>query len=303
MSTQTIAEESTSVQYNSAAGRWQVNGRSGRTWSWPQGPDGERQAQLYALEQDVPEVAAEVKAIIANAASVRHLMYDVEGITRRVIRAGFLIRDGKLLPPVPFEQYGGCFGELARVRGRKPEPYIITHDGENCFCDCADFRLEHAPLLPSGEQACKHIMAFLITETLRDGEPPADIDQPPDGDGPEGGQVVTCPQCNGRGRYTGVNQETNYVGLLRCTLCAGNGSTRLGREDLARLNGRLPALGPGLSPGQVGVLENNPHLIPRDMLPDGDMLVSDRDQEFGPYILTRDGAVQDIPYHYEQYHK
>jgi hypothetical protein len=57
-----------------------------------------------------------------------------------------------------------------------------------------------------------------------------------------------------------------------------------------------------LSQVQVGILEKNPHLIPRDILPDGDMLVSDQDQEFGPYILTRDGTVHDVEYHYDKYH-
>lgn len=54
------------------------------------------------------------------------------------------------------------------------------------------------------------------------------------------------------------------------------------------------------------------HILVLNTLPDGDMLVADKDaatdqrgvviHEFGPYILTRDGALQSVPYHYHHYH-
>lgn len=33
-------------------------------------------------------------------------------------------------------------------------------------------------------------------------------------------RLATCPTCKGRGQYTGVNQETNHVGPIRCH-CSG----------------------------------------------------------------------------------
>jgi len=167
----------TIVKYDRSARQWQAI--NGRTWAWPAGPDGRREAELYALEHDCPEVAEQVKAVIANAKAVKHLTFDAEGITKRVIKAGFIIRDGKLLPPVPFNQYGGCLNEIARCQGSQPEPYIINYVDEQVICDCHDFMLGNAPLLPSGQRACKHILATLITETLQMEDEPIPDDEPP----------------------------------------------------------------------------------------------------------------------------
>ncbi len=165
MSNLIITKKLTTVKYDRRARQWQaINGRL--LGHWPAGPEGHRAAHLAALRHDAPQVAAEVEAIITNAEAVAHLMYDAEAISRRAIRAGFLVRDGRVLPPVAFDQYGGCINEIARVQGSDELPYIISHDGDECHCDCPDYQLGNAPLLPSGQAACKHILAILINEAL-----------------------------------------------------------------------------------------------------------------------------------------
>ncbi len=165
MNTSIITNELTIVEYNRSAKQWEA--QNGTVTSFPPGTAGKRQAQLVALRNDVPQVAAEIEAIIANAEAV-YLMYDAEAISSRAIRAGFLVRDGHVLPPVPFDEYGGCLNEIARVQGSEPEPYIISYVDDQVICECHDFMLGNAPFLPSGQSACKHVLAVLITEALQE---------------------------------------------------------------------------------------------------------------------------------------
>ena len=53
---------------------------------------------------------------------------------------------------------------------------------------------------------------------------------------------------------------------------------------------------------QEAILRTNKHLEPAYKLYDGDWLVSDVNPDFGPYILTTDGLIQDVEYHYLKYH-
>lgn len=156
----------TVVKYDRHSRAWQV--LNGKVTSFPAGSLGQRQAQLYALEHDCPEVAAELQAVLKNIALASlDMPLDVTGLTCRAIKGAFLIRDGKVFPPVPFTEPGGCMNEIARVQGSDSLPYIITYEGDVCFCDCPDFLLGDAPFLPSGQRACKHILAVLVTEALQ----------------------------------------------------------------------------------------------------------------------------------------
>ncbi len=65
---------------------------------------------------------------------------------------------------------------------------------------------------------------------------------------------------------------------------------------------------------QFEILEKCPHFIPIAKLPDGDILVVDKTtiaasdhfitgaSHYGPYVVTLNGFVQDINYHYAKYH-
>ncbi len=64
-----------------------------------------------------------------------------------------------------------------------------------------------------------------------------------------------------------------------------------------------------MTPKQQSMLAQNPHLVVAATLEDGDMLVLDNQPaanfpsgHFGPYILTKSGALQDVNYHYSQQH-
>lgn len=153
------------VQYNRSARVWQV--LNGKITSFPAGKAGQRQAQFYALEHDRPDVAAELQALLQDIIALAPTrLLDVPGLTDRAIKGAFIIRDGKLLPPLAFTHPGGCMNEIARVQGSEPLPYIVTYEDDACFCDCQDFLLGDAPFLPTGQRACKHILAVLMSEAL-----------------------------------------------------------------------------------------------------------------------------------------
>ncbi len=66
-----------------------------------------------------------------------------------------------------------------------------------------------------------------------------------------------------------------------------------------------------LTPCQLGILARAVHLVVVEVLADGDLLVLDTgaanpavfpDGHFGPFILTGDGKIQDVNYHYRHSH-
>lgn len=175
MMTQVISPKLTTIQYNRTARAWQV--LNGTVTSFPAGPQGQRQAQRCALEHDRPDIAAELQIFLEDMALTSlQIPVDVASITSRAFKAAFIIRDGKLLPPVPFSEPGGCMNEIARAQGSESLPYIITYEeGLGCFCDCPDF-LGDAPILPTGQKACKHILAVLINEASQADAEPVQID-------------------------------------------------------------------------------------------------------------------------------
>ena len=61
------------------------------------------------------------------------------------------------------------------------------------------------------------------------------------------------------------------------------------------------------TPAQEKILKEYTHFIPVEMLSDGDILVLDRDSDpetlcLGPYVVMKNGFIQDINYHYRLYH-
>ena len=171
----TAPQKIATVQYNRSACVWQV--LNGKVTSFPAGKAGQRQAQLYALEHDRPDLAAELHALLQDITALAPTrLLDVPGLTDRAIKAAYIIRDGKLLPAVPFSDPGGCMNEIARAQGSESLPYIITYEDDACFCDCQDFLSGDAPFLPTGQRACKHILAALMSEALQSDAEPVQID-------------------------------------------------------------------------------------------------------------------------------
>jgi len=128
-----------------------------------------RQCELAALAHDCPDVHDEIMAIIANAEASRIYMVDAEAVTERAIKAGFILRDGLLLPPRPRPFEKQLPGEVAFCLSQsdKENGYAISvsFSREGFFiCDCHDWY--NAPRLASGQVACKHILAQMIALAL-----------------------------------------------------------------------------------------------------------------------------------------
>jgi hypothetical protein len=161
----------TQVLYNRKEAMWEA--RNGRVWQYPSGPAGKRQAQLYALDHDVPLIADEVRSLIALAQGENPNSQEAEAVARRALKAGFLIRNGHVLPPRAFDAEGSYLNEIARVRsssqtwpdGSTVEYGLTQLDNGSVWCSCPDFA-DQAPYLPSRQKACKHILAVLICEAL-----------------------------------------------------------------------------------------------------------------------------------------
>jgi len=156
-----VATKICEVKYNRSLNIYEaVNGRL-----VAQG--GKRHCQLEALKHDRPDIHAEIVAIIANVEAAAIFCVDVDAITKRAIKAGFILRDGLLQPPRPFEKQEP--GEVA---------YCLSQSGsgagysivENChregyvICSCFDWY--NAPKLESGQVACKHVLAHMVAESL-----------------------------------------------------------------------------------------------------------------------------------------
>lgn len=179
----TLPPTPTVVKYDRHARAWEaVNGATTR---FPAGPEGRRRATLYALEHDRPDIAAETLATLDSIEAARpRLPVDVPGLTSRILKAGLLLRDGHVLPPRELSAPGSYLTEIARVKSQtekwpdgSPVEYAITQDSPDDFlgCGCEDFTSHRAPVLPSGQRACKHVLAFLMAESLEAAEAGADF--------------------------------------------------------------------------------------------------------------------------------
>lgn len=174
-----ISQDLTIVKFDRPSQKWHAI--NGAVAEFPKGNAGKKQAQLHALQHDLPHVAAEIKAIIKNNANHPHL----EDIEKRIIKAGFIVRDKKIFSPRFISQRGYCNGEIARVQSQREENNqyaIIDDDSGFLSCECVDWHngnlkelhpVGHpnrprygAPVLHSGQIACKHILAILVQDTI-----------------------------------------------------------------------------------------------------------------------------------------
>jgi hypothetical protein len=149
----TITEQTKSVKWNGSS--WLLR--------FPTSVQSQRRAVLSAFDQYMPEVADEIRAIIYNTRKLPQ----AEAVAQRAIRAGFILKEGKLWPPRD-PQITGHINEVARAQGSRGEEYTLSFDGEELYCDCPDFQAGKAPELPSGQIACKHVISILISDALRE---------------------------------------------------------------------------------------------------------------------------------------
>lgn len=153
-------------------------------------PGARREVELYVLSLDAPEVCREVQRVIEHHTESRQ----GEAISRRAVRAGFILRDGLLRAGRSMEQPGALAGEVARlVSQSRPareadEPYAVCLTQDGLFCTCEDWanglQLQTlppgnpdlprtgAPHLEGVGLVCKHVIAVLLAEHLGLEKPP-----------------------------------------------------------------------------------------------------------------------------------
>jgi hypothetical protein len=143
---------------------------------------------LEALRRDCPDVAADIAQVLAQTAN----QPQAEAIARRLIKAGFLVREGHIEPPLPLEEPRSYVHEIARVRSRRDPDvaYAICFTPERqAYCECLDWHNGHqldilaeyyrehpadpqrpkwgAPKLSNGDYACQHILAVRLRAAQR----------------------------------------------------------------------------------------------------------------------------------------
>ena len=161
-----VTEDVTVVEYNRSARRWES--RNGRVWAFPAGPAGKRQAELYALGHDVPPVAADIEALIARYADHEQ----AKAIADRLVKAGFLLRDGHLTA-LEVGRNGHPKFIRASVKSQSGEARYIVQHNLTWTCECEDWengdalrlglpRRSGAPFIQGRGVACKHILTVSL---------------------------------------------------------------------------------------------------------------------------------------------
>lgn len=193
MSTVAQTTQKSQIEYSCSDQAWLVGLPSGQIITHPAGPAGKLAAQLSALTHDRPGIAAEVDALIQawpNRADIH----------RRLIRAGFIIRDSEI-----YRHPGNFF----RVQSQaEPQRFYAVGlpqmPGGEAGCTCPDHVDGHAPHLPDlGPNTCKHILAAYIAERV---DPWAD-----------------CPICHGLGSLASYPTDNTWPETEPCPACDGCG--------------------------------------------------------------------------------
>lgn len=113
-------------------------------------------------------LAAEVSAMAKNLAGHPHR----KAIEARLIQAAHLVEEGKVWPPSDWT--ADHRDAVARVDSpeRRGIGYSIHPDPWHyeLSCDCSDYVYGQAPILPSGQRACIHILAYQLTKIIAEKE-------------------------------------------------------------------------------------------------------------------------------------
>lgn len=163
---ETSLQVKTDLLFNPRARQWEVH--NGTVTRFPAGPAGKRAGQLYALEHDVPDVAADVAALIARYAD----QPQAQAIASRAVKAGFLVRDGHITA-LEVGRNGHPKFIRASVKSQRGEwRYLVLHN-LTWSCECEDWdngdalrlglpRRAGAPHIKGKGVACKHVLAVSL---------------------------------------------------------------------------------------------------------------------------------------------
>ena len=164
MNTPTVSPSPSRVFYNRSGKKWEAH--NGRLLGiFPAGDAGKQQAQLCGLKHDNRALWEEVEWI-----RQAHVL-DAQGdaISSRAIKAALLVEDEAVIGPPAWSRPDDYVEDriVARVKSATKTYFIrpsIHLDG-HLQCDCDDF-FYRAPVLRSGQRACKHILAYSLATTL-----------------------------------------------------------------------------------------------------------------------------------------
>ena len=162
-----LAEIQDKIKYSHSKRRWLCTLAEFER-EFPAGRAGKRRAQLCYLEQCEPGIYENLRSILQNNQAAA----DYLGIYNRSIDAALLVAGHNVWPASDY--WADEIAAVARVESQAkpgrayhlyPDPFAPGHLG--CQCDDHSFR---APWLPSGQRACKHILAFLLTTYINQRE-------------------------------------------------------------------------------------------------------------------------------------
>jgi len=194
------------VEYDRSGHAWLLGHPDGNILSFPAGDEGRIAAQMSALAHDAPDVALWIETLI--------LAHPLESVRRRLVRAGFLIRDGHV-EHLALSPLGGAYVS-ARVRSSDGVRVYNVWRNLTWQCDCQDWengnawrfgnKREHfAPVVRGLGVMCKHVWAVLIASELELAEAGAE-----------------CPECSGYG-FVIRRRSPSFSVREECTLCSGTG--------------------------------------------------------------------------------
>lgn len=192
------------LEYNQSGREWLLGHPDGRILSYPAGDEGKIAAQMSALHHDVPNVAQWIESLMAA--------HPLESVRRRLVKAGFLIRDGHVLS---LNSQDGGYIAARILSSRKEKRYSVWYN-LTWHCSCEDWengdayrfghqRASFAPVIEGLGIMCKHTWAAYIAAQL---DP----------------ETATCPECNGDGIFIMLSADIPGLWLREeCPLCSGTG--------------------------------------------------------------------------------
>lgn len=139
------------ITYNRSARRYElVDEESGEIFTFPPGKDGKAQAFRFSVELFAPDLFAAANRIIAK----------FPYLDRRVWSAVSAVASGAVHIHPELENDAGI---IARVDGSEGlGAYNIRQTRGFYSCECEDFQLGNAPLTPTGQSWCYHILALRL---------------------------------------------------------------------------------------------------------------------------------------------
>jgi len=180
-----VPQVKTLVNFNRSEKLWQAIDRVTEAIikNFTSGQPAKREAQLFALSQDWPELGELITATI----EANRFHPEAADIEKRCLKAGLMLQQGNLLPPCsPLDPLAyNC--ELARCLSEREKTLTyaicwdsISNEDFKLWCSCTDFTAgdyrrrfgtshpEKGRGAPTrqGQTMCKHIFAYLFAAEL-----------------------------------------------------------------------------------------------------------------------------------------